>query len=313
MLKGCQVFLAHVTTRETEDKSKEKRLEDMPIVRDFPEVIPKDLPGISTDPTSGISNRFYTWCCTCSTGTLSIGAFRKERVVGATARTIRQRLYKTQFLTLGSSGLVCQVEGWIVSNEHRLSGTEQANGEESLSTPKDCRFEAAVQLLMKKLCSAPILALHEGSKDFVVYCDVSHKGLGVVLMKREKEISYASRQLKIHKKNNTTHDLELGSCRWLELLSDYNYKIRYHLGKENVVADALSRKERSKPLRVRALAMTIGLDLPKQIREAQIEAQKPKNLENEDVGGMIRKDIPKEKLEPRADGTLCLKGRSWLP
>ncbi|GJV96836.1 putative reverse transcriptase domain-containing protein [Tanacetum coccineum] len=59
--------------------------------------------------------------------------------------------------------------------------------------------------------------------------------------------------------------------------------------------------------------MTIGLDLPKQILEAQIVALKPENLENEDVGGMIRKDIPKEKLEPRADGTLCLNGRSWLP
>ncbi|GJV72525.1 putative reverse transcriptase domain-containing protein [Tanacetum coccineum] len=59
--------------------------------------------------------------------------------------------------------------------------------------------------------------------------------------------------------------------------------------------------------------MTIGLDLPKQILKAQIEALKPENLEKEDVGGMIRKDIPKEKLEPRADGTLCLNGKSWLP
>ncbi|GJS59284.1 hypothetical protein Tco_0654068 [Tanacetum coccineum] len=59
--------------------------------------------------------------------------------------------------------------------------------------------------------------------------------------------------------------------------------------------------------------MIIGLDLPKQILEAQIEAQKPENFKNEDVGGMIRKDIPKEILEPCADGTLCLNGRSWLP
>nr|GFC67370.1 reverse transcriptase domain-containing protein [Tanacetum cinerariifolium] len=72
---------------------------------------------------------------------------------------------------------------------------------------------------------------------------------------------------------------------WLELLSDYDCEIRYHPGKVNVVADALSRKERIKPLRVRALVMTIGLDLPKQLLGAQTKAIKPENLKQEDVGG----------------------------
>ncbi|GJU09524.1 putative reverse transcriptase domain-containing protein, partial [Tanacetum coccineum] len=67
--------------------------------------------------------------------------------------------------------------------------------------------ENAFQLIKQKLCSAPILALPEGSEDFVVYCDASHKGLGAVLMQREKVIAYASRQLKVHEKNYTTHDL----------------------------------------------------------------------------------------------------------
>ncbi|GJV13588.1 putative reverse transcriptase domain-containing protein [Tanacetum coccineum] len=158
--------------------------------------------------------------------------------------------------------------------------------------------ENAFQLIKQKLCSAPILALPEGSEDFVVYCDASHKGLGVVLMQREKVIAYASRQLKVHEKNYTTHDLELGSVvfalkiwrhylygtrctvftdhkslqhildqkelnmrqrRWLELLSDYDCDIRYHPGKANVVADALSRKERIDPLR----AIQVRRDIPK--------------------------------------------------
>nr|GEW33398.1 putative reverse transcriptase domain-containing protein [Tanacetum cinerariifolium] len=85
------------------------------------------------------------------------------------------------------------------------------------------------------------------------------------------------------------------------------------LGKANVVADALSRKEQSRPLRVRALVMTMGLNLPKEILKAQTKSLKSKNLSGEDVGGMLRKDLPKEKLEPRADGTLYLNNKSWVP
>nr|GFC00836.1 putative reverse transcriptase domain-containing protein [Tanacetum cinerariifolium] len=182
--------------------------------------------------------------------------------------------------------------------------------------------EAAFQLLTQKLCSAPILALPEGNKYFIIYCDASNKGLGAMLMQRKKVISYASRQLKIHEKNYTTHDLKLGAVkelnmrqrRWLELLSDYDCDILYHPRKANVVADALSRKEREPPLRVRALVMTIGLDFPRQTLNAQIEAGKPENIKKEDVGGMLVENLKdSEKLEPRTDGTLCLNGRSWLP
>nr|GEV68115.1 reverse transcriptase domain-containing protein [Tanacetum cinerariifolium] len=190
----------------------------------------------------------------------------------------------------------------------------------------DCgeKEENAFQLIKQNLCSAPILALSKGSEDFVVYCDASHKGLGAVSMQREKVIVYASRQLKVYEQNYTTHDLELGSVVfalkiWRHYLYgtkftvDYDCAIRYHPGKANVVADALSRKERIEPLWVRALVMTIGLDIPRQILKAHIEALKPENLEKEDISGMIRKDIPKEKFERRADGTLCLNDRSWLP
>ncbi|GJR59711.1 putative reverse transcriptase domain-containing protein [Tanacetum coccineum] len=113
-------------------------------------------------------------------------------------------------------------------------------------------------------------------------------------------------------------ELNMRQRRWSELPSDYDCEILYHPGKANVVADALSRKERE-PLRVRALVMTIGLDLPKQILKAQTEARKLENINKEDVGGIFvenSKDPEKlrtEKLEPRADGILCLNGRSWLP
>ncbi|GJS46128.1 putative reverse transcriptase domain-containing protein [Tanacetum coccineum] len=176
-------------------------------------------------------------------------------------------------------------------------------------------------MLKQKLCSAPILALPKGTKNFVVYCDASHKGLGAVLMQKEKVIAYASRQLKIHEKNYTTHDLELGAIvfalkiwrhylygtkctmftdhkslqhildqkdlnmrqrRWLELLSDYDCEIRYHPGRGNVVADALNFN-------------------------AQTEARKAENMNTKDLGGMTK------KLKLRGDGTLCLKNRSWLP
>ncbi|GJT31428.1 putative reverse transcriptase domain-containing protein [Tanacetum coccineum] len=183
--------------------------------------------------------------------------------------------------------------------EHLKAILELLKKEELYAKFSKCEFwilkgdkeEAAFQLLKQKLCSAPILALPDGSKDFIAYCDASIKGLGAVLMQREK----------------------------LELLSDYDYDIRYHPEKSNVIADALSRKERDQPLRVRALVMTIFLDLPKQILNAQTEAWKPENIKSEDVGGMLienSKDLEKFrtlKLEPRADGTLYLNGRSWFP
>ncbi|GJU10111.1 putative reverse transcriptase domain-containing protein [Tanacetum coccineum] len=151
-----------------------------------------------------------------------------------------------------------------------------------------------------KLCEAPILALPKGNDDFVVYCDASHQGLGAVLMQREKVIAYASRQLKPNEENYTTHYLwKLGAVvfalkilrpylqrRWLELLADYDCEIRYHPGKANVIADALSQKERIKPLRVRSLVMTIHPKLPSQIRKAQTKAIKEENIKAKNLRGM---------------------------
>ncbi|GKC53465.1 putative reverse transcriptase domain-containing protein [Tanacetum coccineum] len=484
MEKGCQIFLARISAKKEEDKSEGKQLQDVPIVRDFPEVFPEDSPGLPpTRPVEfqidlilgaapvarapyrlapsemkGLSEQLQElsdkgfirpssspWGAPVLFVKRKDGSFRmcinyrelnkltvknryplpriddlfdqlqgssiyskidlrsgyhqlrdekehEEHLKAILELLKKEQLYakfskcefwipKVQFLghVIDSRGIhvdpakIESIKDWAspkspteirqflgLAGYYRrfIEGFLKIAKSMTKLTQKGIKFdwgekeENAFLLIKQNLCSAPILALPEGSEDFVVYCDASHKGLGAVLMQREKVIAYASRQLKIHEKNYTTHDLELGSVvfalkiwrhylygtkctvftdhkslqhildqkelnmrqrRWLELLSDYDCDIRYHLGKANVVADALSQKERIEPLRVRALVMTIGLDLPKRILEAQIEAQKPENLVNEDVGGMIRKDIPKERLEPRADGTLCLHGRSWLP
>ncbi|GKA79633.1 putative reverse transcriptase domain-containing protein [Tanacetum coccineum] len=207
--------------------------------------------------------------------------------------------------------------------------------------------EEVFQMLKQKLCSALILALPDGTEDFVVYCDASLKGFGAVLMQWEKVITYASRQLKTHEENYTTYDLELGAVvfalrlwrhylygtkrvvytdhkslqyildqkelnmrqrRWIELLSDYECKIRYHPGKVNVVADALSRKERDRPLRIRALVMTEHTNLTERILNAQTEAMKKENVKAKNLGRLI-----KPIFEIRSDGIRYFDKRIWLP
>ncbi|GKA28706.1 putative reverse transcriptase domain-containing protein [Tanacetum coccineum] len=203
--------------------------------------------------------------------------------------------------------------------------------------------EYVFQTLKDKLCNAHVLALPDGSEDFVVYCDASGIGLGCVLMHRGKVIAYASRQLKIHENNYTTHDLELSVVvfalkiwrhylygtksviftnhkslqhifskkelnmrqrRWIELFSDYDYEIRYHPGRANVVADTLSRKERVKPKRVRAMNMILQSSIKDKILTAQKEAV------NESVG--LQKGLD-EMIELRNDGGLYYLDRIWVP
>ncbi|GJV70507.1 putative reverse transcriptase domain-containing protein [Tanacetum coccineum] len=458
MEKGFPIFLAQVTTKETEDKSEKKRLEDVPTVQDFPEVFPEDLPGLPptrqvefqidlvpgaapiarapyrlapsemkelSEQLKELSDKGFIRPSSSPWGAPVLfvkkkdGSFRmcidyrelnkltdlisplkvrEEDIPEAAFMTslmvirstnkqehekhlkiILDLLKNEELYAKFSKSKIESIKDWAspkspteirqflgLAGYYRrfIEGFSKIAKPMTKLTQKKIKFEwgdkqeAAFQLLKQKLCSAPILALPEGSEDFIAYCDASKKGLGAVLMQREKVISYASRQLKIHEKNYTTHDLELGAVvfalkiwrhylygtkctvftdhkslqhildqkelnmrqrRWLELLSDYDCDIRYHPGKANVVADALSRKEREPPLRVRALVMTISLDLPKQILNAQTEARKPENINSEDVGGMLVENakfpeaIREQKLEPRADGTLCLNGRSWLP
>ncbi|KAJ0921353.1 putative nucleotidyltransferase, Ribonuclease H [Helianthus annuus] len=202
--------------------------------------------------------------------------------------------------------------------------------------------EESFQTLKDMLCNAPILTLPDGNDDFVMYCDASNLGLGCVLMQRDKVIAYASRQLKIHEKNYTTHDLELGAVvfalkiwrhylygtkcvvftdhkslqhifnqkelnmrqrRWVELLNDYDCEIKYHPGKANVVADALSRKTHVKSIRCFQLVH----DLQNRIRNAQYTSVNEGNLYNEMQCGA------ENSLVSKSDGILYYLNRIWIP
>ncbi|GKA75382.1 putative reverse transcriptase domain-containing protein [Tanacetum coccineum] len=276
LLKGCHVFLAHVTTKKDEEKSEEKRLEDVPIVQDFHEVFPEDLPGIPP----ALQMEFQI--------DLILGAAPVAWVPYRLAPSVMKELSdqleefsKKGFIRPSSSPwgasvlFVNKKDGsfWMCIDYQELN---------MLTFDWGDKEEAAFQLLKEKLCSAPILALPEGAENFIIYDDASHKGLCVVLMQNEKCTVFTDHKSLQHILDQK--ELNMRQRRWLELLSDYDCEIRYRPRKANVVANALSIKERIKPLRVRALVITIGLDLPKKILEAQTEARKPKNLTAEDVG-----------------------------
>ncbi|GKD62335.1 putative reverse transcriptase domain-containing protein, partial [Tanacetum coccineum] len=186
--------------------------------------------------------------------------------------------------------------------------------------------EEAFVTLRKKLCEAPILFLSKGIKDMVVYSDASYSGLGCVLMQHGKVIAYASRKLKKHEENYSTHDLEFATMvfalkiwrhylygvkfiiytdhkslqyflknkdpntrqrRWLDLLKDYDCEIHYHPSKANVVVDALSRKEREKVTRIHSLRMIVTFDLFDRIRAAQVDALKEENWKSKHITSYI--------------------------
>nr|GEY52123.1 putative reverse transcriptase domain-containing protein [Tanacetum cinerariifolium] len=200
------------------------------------------------------------------------------------------------------------------------------------------------QILKQKLCSAPILTLPEGSEDFVVYCDASIKGLGVVLMQREKVIAYGLRQLKVHEKKYTTHDLELGAVvfalkiyrhylygtkctvftyhkilqhildqkelnmrqrRWLELLSDYDCEIHYHPGKANVVADALIQKEQIKPLDTHLTGPELIHETTEKIVQIKQRIQAARDRQKSYV------DVRRKPLEFQVGERVMLKVSPW--
>ncbi|GKA54412.1 putative reverse transcriptase domain-containing protein [Tanacetum coccineum] len=314
--KGCQVYLAQVTSKKAEDKSEERRLEDVPIVREFPEVFPEELPGLP--PTRQVEFQIDL-----VPGAATVAHEHRNNCTSCYAELSTQLLelltrwiYKAEFLTLGSTTKIEAIKDWA-----------------SPKTPTEIRqflVQKCIPDVEAKLCSAPIFGIPEGVENFVVIVRSSNKRVGAVLMQREKVIAYASRQLKVHEKNYTTHDLELGlflvQCVFSEMMETLSVRYQvccFHLIYE--LQTLLDRKIEGLNMRQRRWLGIMLSDYNCEIsisswkgerggadalwggkKSAQSESE-GENFINEDLRGMIN------KLEPRADGTLCLNNRSWIP
>ncbi|GKA75351.1 putative reverse transcriptase domain-containing protein [Tanacetum coccineum] len=164
------------------------------------------------------------------------------------------------------------------------------------------RFIENFSKIAKPLIVLTQKTLPDGPKYFIVYCDASGLGLGCVLMQRGKSVIYTDQKSLQH--IFSQKELNMQQRRWIELFSDYDYEIHYHPGKGNVVADALSRKERVKPTRVRAMNMTLQSSIKDRILAAQKEAS--------DKSARLQRGID-EMIELRSDGALYYLDQIWVP
>ncbi|GKB22784.1 putative reverse transcriptase domain-containing protein [Tanacetum coccineum] len=252
----CPIFLAHVTTKEIEDKSEKKRLEDVPINA------PSEMKELS-EQLKELSDKGFIRPSSSPWGAPVLFVKKNDGSfwMCINYRELNKLTVKNRYPLPRIDDLFDHLQGSSVyskidlrSGYHQLRVREEDIQKTAFRT-RDGHYE--FQVMPFGLTNAPANK-HEHEE---------HLKLILELLKKEE----------------------------------------------------LYAKFSNKPLRVRALVMTIGLDLPKQILNAQTEARKPENIKNEDVGGMLienSKDPEKlrtEKLEPRADGTLCLNGRSWLP
>ncbi|GKC29057.1 putative reverse transcriptase domain-containing protein [Tanacetum coccineum] len=425
LLKGHHVFLAHVTTKETEDKSGKKRLEDVPIVQDFPKVFPEELPGLP--PTRQVefqidlmpgattiarapyrlapsemkelseqlqepSDKGFIRPSSSPWGALVLFVKKKDGSFRMCIdyRELNKLTVKNCYPLPRIDDLFDQLQGSSVyskidfrSGYHQLRVREEDILKMAFRTqyghykfqvmPFGLTNAPAVFMdLMNRVCK-PYL-----DKFVIVFIDdiliyskdkkEHEEHLRAILELLKKEELYAKFlkcEFWIHKVQFLGHVIDcqgihvdhakiesikdrvspktpmeirqfLGLARYYRRFIEgfskiakpmtkiTHKKVAFEWGDKQEAAFQTLKNNGVCSKDLEALLvwnqlfsdydlMTIGLDLPKQILNAQTKAQKPENLKNDDVGGMIKKDIPKEKLEPHADGTLCLNGRSWFP
>ncbi|GKB26442.1 putative reverse transcriptase domain-containing protein [Tanacetum coccineum] len=282
MLKGCNVFLAHVTTKYTEDKSEEKRLEDVLIVQDFPKVFPEDLSGLP--PAQQVEFQIDL-----IPGNAPV-ARAPYRLAPSEMKELSEQLQELSdkgFIRPRLTIYLINFNDRVYSKINLRSGYHQLRVREGdiLKTAFRTRYDHyEFQVMPFGLKNASAVFINLVNRVCKPYSD--------------KFVIVFIDDILIYSKNKEEHEEHL--------------KIILELLKKEKLYAKFSKCVFWIP-KVRALVMTIGLNLPRQILEDQIEAQKLENFKNADVGGIIRKDIPKEKLEPRVDRTLCLNGKSWLP
>ncbi|GKA13603.1 reverse transcriptase domain-containing protein [Tanacetum coccineum] len=210
-------------------KSDEKKLEDIPVAREFPEVFPEDLPGLPPIRQVEFQIDLIPGAALVARTPYRLSPSEMQELSNQ-LQELKEKLY-TKFSKCDPAKIesvknwaspttpmeVCKFLGLVGYYRRFIQGFSKIAKPLTKLTKKNKKYiwekdqETTFQLLKQKLCEAPILALPEVNDDFIICCDASLQGLGAVLMQKEKVIAYASQQLKLHEENYTTHDLELGA------------------------------------------------------------------------------------------------------
>nr|GEU94994.1 hypothetical protein [Tanacetum cinerariifolium] len=313
-----------VMKKETEDKSEEKQLEDMPIVRDISEVFLEDFPGLPPARQVEFQIDLVPGVAPVTRAPYRLASVREEDIPKTVFRT-RYGHYEFQVILFGLTNVPANKKE---HEEHiklilRLLKKEELYAkflkcfskiaklmikltQKSVKCDWDEKAESAFQLLKQKLCSALILALPNGSENFVVYYVASHKGLGTVLMQKEKVITYASHQLKIHEKKYTTHDLELRAIVFaLKIWRHLRRKpLEFQVGNKDMLKVSLwkevihlGKREKPDPRYIRPFKEPLAIPLDEiQIDEKLNFIEEPLKIMDREVKHLKQSRIPIVKV-----------------